>query len=125
MKFADKLKQARVNAGLTQEELALQLGVTCRTLQNYESGSVYPKKRELYSKLATYFNTDINYWLSETSEIQVTNKSIESSDAQNLASKVRSIFTEGDLNEDDLDEMMRTIQEAYWEAKDKSKKCPK
>jgi len=125
MKFGEKLKQQRAKAGLTQEELSLQLGVTCRTLQNYESGSVYPKKRELYTRLAEFFNTDVNYWLTETQESPGTEKSIRREDVQGLASKVSSLFSDDDLTEEDLDDFMRTIQGAYWAAKDKNKNMPK
>lgn len=125
MKFGEKLKQQRAKAGLTQEELSLQLGVTCRTLQNYESGSVYPKKRELYARLAQLFNTDINYWLSEAPEATGTDKSIRREDVQGLASKVSDLFSDDELTEEDLDDFMRTIQGAYWAAKDKNKNMPK
>ena len=125
MKFGEKLKQQRAKAGLTQEELSLQLGVTCRTLQNYESGSVYPKKRELYTRLAEFFNTDVNYWLTETQESSGTEKSIRREDVQGLASKVSSLFSDDDLTEEDLDDFMRNIQGAYWAAKDKNKNMPK
>ena len=46
MKFCEKLKEARTRAGLKQEELAKALGVSLRTITNYESGERYPKKRE-------------------------------------------------------------------------------
>lgn len=44
MKFCEKLKEARTKAGLKQEELAKALGVSFRTISNYESGERYPKK---------------------------------------------------------------------------------
>lgn len=125
MKFGEKLKQQRAKAGLTQEELSLQLGVTCRTLQNYESGTVYPKKRELYARLAQLFNTDVNYWLSEAQESTGAEKSIRREDVQGLASKVSDLFSDDELTEEDLDDFMRTIQGAYWAAKDKNKNMPK
>ncbi len=37
------LEAARVNAGLTQKESAEKLGVSTKTLQNYESGESVPK----------------------------------------------------------------------------------
>lgn len=115
------MKQQRVKTGLTQEELSLQLGVTCRTLQNYESGAVYPKKRELYTRLAELFNTDVNYWLIESQESTGTEKSVRREDVQGLISKVSNLFSDDDLTEEDLDDFMRTIQGAYWAAKDKNK----
>ena len=55
MKFSEKLKQLRINKGLTQSELAKSLGMTSRTLQNYEMGSCYPRKRETVQKIADFF----------------------------------------------------------------------
>jgi transcriptional regulator with XRE-family HTH domain len=39
-----RIASARRAAGLTQRELAKQLGVTTRSIQNYESGAVVPYK---------------------------------------------------------------------------------
>lgn len=125
MKFGDKLRQERTKAGLTQEELSLRLGVTCRTLQNYESGTVYPKKRELYARLAGIFDTDVNYWLTETPEPAETEKSIPREEAQVLASQISSLFHTSDMTEAELDDFMRTIQQTYWSAKDKNKNAQK
>lgn len=38
------LRAARVNAGLTQEQAAKELGVSRSTLKNWESGKSYPKQ---------------------------------------------------------------------------------
>ena len=37
------LKAARVNRNLTQDEAATALGITVKTLQNYEDGVTMPK----------------------------------------------------------------------------------
>ena len=62
MRFCEKLKEARTKAGLKQEELAKALGVSLRTITNYESGECYPRKRDIYHKLAELFHTEEN-WL--------------------------------------------------------------
>lgn len=111
MKFAVKLKQARIQAGMTQTELSDQLGVTVRTLQNYESGNVYPKKREMYERLAVLFQTDVDYWLAEGS-------SGLSFDAQELVEKVGSFFADESLSSADVDNVMKSIQDAYWTSKE-------
>ena len=56
MRFCEKLKEARTKAGLKQEELAKALGVSLRTITNYESGECYPRKRDIYHKLAELFH---------------------------------------------------------------------
>ena len=38
MKFCEKLREARTEAGMKQDELAKALGVSLRTITNYESG---------------------------------------------------------------------------------------
>lgn len=41
--LAAQIKQARRSASLSQEELARQLQVSTRTLQNWEAGEVFPR----------------------------------------------------------------------------------
>lgn len=122
MGFSEKVRKHRLNAGTTQDDLALKLGVTCRTLQNYESGGVYPKKREIYSRLADIFHTDVDYWLTEADEpVQNVDKTY-APQTQALLSDVAKLFTEETLNDGDLDHILRSIQDAYRTAKDHSKK---
>ena len=64
MRFCEKLKDARTKAGMKQEELAKALGVSLRTITNYESGECYPRKRDIYHKLAELFHTEENYFLN-------------------------------------------------------------
>ncbi|MBQ5649903.1 MAG: helix-turn-helix transcriptional regulator, partial [Clostridia bacterium] len=48
MTFAEKLRMLRKRKGYTQQELAEIIGVTSRTLINYEMGKCCPKQTELY-----------------------------------------------------------------------------
>ena len=56
MKFGEKLRQARLDAGLKQEELAKQLGVSRQTISSWENDRSYPdlgsavKLSDLYGK---------------------------------------------------------------------------
>ena len=55
MDIGTKLKDARVSAGLTQEQVAEELGVSRQTMSNWENGKTYPdivsviKMSDLYS----------------------------------------------------------------------------
>lgn len=126
MKFCEKLKEARTRAGLKQEELAKALGVFLRTITNYESGERYPKKREIYYKLAELFHTEENYFLNEDEDFLLTAAekygSKGAKQARELMEEVSGLFAGGNIADEDLDEMMRGIQEAYWIAKEKNKK---
>ncbi len=126
MKFCDKLKNARQKTGLTQSAFAKALGVSLRTVTNYESGESYPKKRELYGKMAEILKVDINYLLTEDEEFVIDagekygNKG--AAQAKQLLNEVQGLFAGGTMDEEDMDEMMRAIQDAYWIAKEKNRK---
>jgi len=65
MKFRDKLRLQRDRRGISQEKLAEVAGVTRGSIANYEMGVSYPKNRDVYRKLADFFDVDINYFLTE------------------------------------------------------------
>jgi transcriptional regulator with XRE-family HTH domain len=41
-RLGERIRRARRETGLTQRELAEQLGITTRSLQNYEAGTIVP-----------------------------------------------------------------------------------
>ena len=126
MKFGEKIKNARVAKGLTQAELAEAIGVALRTIVSYENGDSYPKKREIYGKLATALDLDTNYLLTENEEF--INEAGEKHGirgkkyAQQLVAEVSGLFAGGSMEDEDLDAVMRAITDAYWIAKEKNKK---
>ena len=126
MKFAEKLRQLRKERKMTQAELAKAIGVSPRTIQNYEIAEAYPKKRDIYAKLAELFEVDINYLLTENEEF-VTEAREEygsrgAKDAIKLINQVSALFVGGDVDEDTKDEVMKALQNAYWQAKEINKK---
>ena len=124
MRFCEKLKEARTKAGLKQEELAKALGVSLRT--NYESGECYPRKRDIYHKLAELFHTEENYFLNENEEFLLSAAekygAKGAKQAQALVDEVSGLFAGGNISDEDLDVMMTALQDAYWIAKEKNKK---
>ena len=126
MKFSEKLRRARINAGLTQSQLANELGVSLRTVTNYETGDRYPKKRELYKKMAEVLGVEVNYLLTEDEDFIADAEEKYGAkgarQAQELLSEVTGLFAGGCLAQEDMDEMMRAIQDAYWIAKEKNRK---
>lgn len=59
MKINDNLKSARLDLGLTQEQVAQKVGITRQALSHYESGRSQPDIDMLIS-LCKVYNTDIN-----------------------------------------------------------------
>ena len=119
MKFCEKVKEARTKAGLKQDEFAKAIGVSLRTVSNYEAGTRYPKKRETYYKMAEVLLTDDEEFLLNA-ESKYGSKGARQ--AKELMAEVTGLFAGGELADEDLDEMMKGIQEAYWIAKEKNKK---
>lgn len=124
MKFSDKIKALRKHQNMTQQELAKKLNVTLRTIANYESGISYPKKREMYKDLADVLKVNTNYLLTEDEEFLLQAKeqygSGSARQAKILLSELTALFAGGKLAEEDKDEMMKTIQDAYWISKKKT-----
>ena len=114
MKFCDKVKKERREKGLTQQQFADMLGVSLRTITNYEKGESYPKQREIYGKMAEILGVDINYLLTENEEFYIrANEKYGATGAQQakaLMQELTGLFAGGELDQDDMDEMMKAIQ---------------
>lgn len=126
MKFGEKVREARKQAGLSQEEFAKAIGVSLRTITNYETNGVYPKKREIYPKIAEVLGVDINYLMTE-SDAFITEANEKygargAKQAKELMEEVTGLFAGGKMADEDMDVMMRAITEAYWIAKENNKK---
>ena len=65
MAFNDRLKEARNNAGLTQEQLAKKLGLAKSTITGYEKGTSEPNMITV-KNLMDILKVDANYlWQDE------------------------------------------------------------
>ena len=60
MGIGSRLREAREARGLTQRELARQVGVTGAAIANYEAGTSHPKEQVLY-RLLDALGVDANY----------------------------------------------------------------
>ena len=112
MGFKERLKEKRLEAGLTQAELAEKVSVTTRTIQNYEMGSRKPGNMKVIGDLATVLGTTADYLL--------TSPDIYSVEAYQKG--VTGLFAGGQLSEDALEGAMRALNDAYWMAKERNKK---
>ena len=77
IKFNIRLKELRLEAGLTQKDLAKAIEVGRTTISEYESGKIVPKQEGLL-KLANHFNVSVDY-LTGVSNERATRKQNESS----------------------------------------------
>ena len=123
MTFAEKIRELRNQKGLSQTELGKAVGVSLRTVRNWELEGRYPKQRDLYSKLAEVLDCDINYLMAD--DAIVVAKAEEDygnqgrQGAQKIMAQVNSLFSGGSLAEEDMDAFVLAVQQAYVDAKKK------
>ena len=126
MVFKDKLKEKRIEAGLTQAELAAKVGTTARTIQNYELGKSKPSNMEIAQRIADVLGTTTEYLLGSNGtyvvEAREKGGAKAARDIDELVSEVTGMFAGGKLSEDALEGAMKALNDAYWIAKEKNKK---
>lgn len=123
MEFGEKLHNIRISRNLSQEELAEKTGVSRRSIQNYESGKMLPKKRSVYSVLAETLGVEESVLLNRDISFVLRANEQYGSDAMrqamDLVADVKALWAGGEMEDEDMDEIMRALQEAYNEAKQK------
>ena len=126
MEFKDKLKEKRIEAGLTQAELAAKAGTTARTIQNYELGKSKPSNMEIAQRIADVLGTTTEYLLGSNGtyvvEAREKGGAKAARDIDELVSEVTGMFAGGKLSEEALEGAMKALNDAYWLAKEKNKK---
>ena len=126
MVFKDRLKEKRLEAGLTRVELAKKAGVTTRTIQNYELGNRKPANMEVIQRIADALNTTTEYLLGSSGayvvEAQERGGAKAARDIEELVSEVTGLFAGGELSEEAIEGAMKALNDAYWMAKEKNRK---
>ncbi len=121
MTFGDKVKILRTEKGWIQQELADALGVSVRTIKNYELGDSYPKNRLIYKKLAEIFNVDVNDLLVENEEFQMPEKTDTSYDDYHMLkqslNRMKQVFRSERIEQKDKDALIRKLWDLYWDNK--------
>ena len=126
MAFKERLKEKRKEAGLSQAELAARVGVTPRTIQNYELGDRKPQNAEIVQKLAEALHTTADYLLGNVDRqimaAYAKGGAKAARDVEQLVSEVSGLFAGGELDEEEKDAVMAALTRAYWDAKEDNKK---
>ena len=124
MTFAKKIKEKRVEKGLTQRQLAAEVGISQRTIQNYEMGSCVPNKAEIIRKLLDGLELNAEDLTQDEAGFalclkgQKTEREPIEEEVQKTLESVSGLFAGGRLSEKDKDALIRAILEAYWQSKD-------
>ena len=126
MNFGEKIRNARIAKGWSQAELAKQAGLSRCAIQNYEIENKLPRKRETYAKLAEVLGVDESLLADDSVDFVLrANEQYGANamrQAMNLVEDVKALWAGGEMEEEDMDEIMRAIQDAYWQAKKENRK---
>ena len=121
MKFGEKLKEQREKHDLTQSETAARIGISLRTMRNYETCSSYPQDRSIYYKFADLFKVDVNYFLTEDEEFLTEAAKIYGKRGQDQARVIleqsAALFAGGELSESDQIAFLHEMQGLFLESK--------
>lgn len=116
MSFKDRLREKRLEANLTQVQLAEKVSVSARTIQNYESGTRKPTKYDVVEKIAAVLGTTPEYLLGQSGMLVVAahekGGSKAARDIDELVSEVTGMFAGGRLSDEALDGAMKALNEA-------------
>ena len=126
MKFKQKLRLMRERAGISQEKLAEIAGVTRGSIANYEGGVSYPKNREVYSRLADYFDVDVNYLLTEDELFLAAASGRYGKEgldkAEVLLQETAALFAGGELSDKDKISFQREMQAIFLDSMERASK---
>ncbi len=121
MKFGEKIRKLRTEQKYTLADAAAACGISTRAYIAYEQQGTYPRKREIYEKLAALFRVNVNYLLTEDEEfvMQAADQygSRGKRQAEQLVAELTGLFAGGELSESDRDAVMIALQKAYFDCK--------
>ena len=126
MKFGEKVKELRTKMNLSQPELAKALGVSTRTIAAYESCNSYPRRQEMYDKLAEIFGVSVDYlrtendaFLTEAAEQYGRRGQLQ---AHEILEQTAQLFAGGFLSDDDELSFQMEMQKIFFDSKKRAKK---
>ena len=116
MNFGDRLKAARINKGMTQEQLAAALGIAKSTLTGYEKGNREPDVFKI-KKLAETLDVDANYLLGIEKSSPDSNASEEDilKDATDIYNVLNQYATEYRIPQDRIEKAMKILEVLFFD----------
>lgn len=91
MALSEKLYELRKKGGLSQEQLAEQLGVSRQAISKWESGKAVPESDTLIS-LSKYFDVTLDYLLKENATPSEVIKDSEQTEVKTNRGREKQIF---------------------------------
>ena len=104
MAFKDRLKELRINKGLTQDDLAARLDIPSSTVRRYETDDSSMPKHERLEKIADFFGCTVDYLLGRDELDGVPAEKILSAEDMEILKEFRK------LEKEDKDYMINLIK---------------
>lgn len=135
MTFSDKIKRSREIVGLTQDELAAQVGVSRRTITAYECTDAMAR-RSTVTRLARALKVSVKYLMDESctdpladiekdAHVEEARRLYGASGARDvdaLLSENAALFAGGDLSQEEKDAFFEAVMRAYVACKDEARR---
>lgn len=126
MTFGEKVKALREEKGMSQDALAKEIGVTGRSVRNWELKNLVPRNGVVYEKLAKALGCETAYLVSSedafVTEASEKYGSRGETQARMILEQAAAMFAGGGLSEDDKVAFMDEIQALYLDSKERSRK---
>ena len=97
MEFGIKLKELRLNAGLTQQQLATQLGITKSVVSYYELQERYPSP-EVLIKIASVFHVSTDYLIGIEKNYSLDTSGLNAKDIHLVSMMVEHLRNKNNIN---------------------------
>lgn len=115
MTFGEKIKFLRTRKNITQVELAKAIGVSLRTLINYETYNKMPQKKDIYKRLADTLNTDVSFLTNDSASVFDGSFSFTSTDKINvLLAEFTQIFSDKNISKNEKERLVFSVNNLYW-----------
>ncbi len=126
MSFGENLKKRRQQLGISQKKLAELIGVTPRSILNYEQGSRLPQNIQIVNSIAEVLSTNADSLMNGKEEFVIQAEEVHGSigriQAKEILSSAEALFAGGKLDDEEMLSFMTRIQTIYLDSKKKSKK---
>ena len=125
MTFGEKVKMLRKEKGLSQKEVAGELGITVRAYQNYELHNVQPRKRDIVDKLCKLYHVTAAQLLGDENlfyiDVEEQYGLKGATQAKKILSEAQVYLAGGDLSDEEREAFMDSLMRMYLKSKEISK----
>ena len=133
--FSERVKDARLQLGLSQQQLGEATGVSLRTILSYEKGEKMPRQGALL-KLAKALSVSSKFLIDDLCENPMEDIEKDSyiedarekygskgaKDVDKLLADNAALFAGGELSQEQKDEFFQAVMVAYVTCKEEAKK---